>query len=352
MNNLLLVVPEGQSADAEPQSLNPEQVRAMNQELRTIIATQIEGKMYSRGLRENPQRDAIISHIYGRYLACENKPNENLFDEKSIVKVLEQAKKLAHLAKLINGDLGSEVLADLYKRTNISELLQQQSRVQDEDFSLSPESLLIDQKERGSYNRFWDDTFSKQIAKPTDAHEPERISQMTGVPLDELEVFAPGALPMNNKYFRATGTRWKPRPLSQITTVVCHESAGPTLAGAISTLQSRGLSYHFIIDKDGTIYQLQPIGVRAAHARGPGNQGGIGVCLVGGGSREVFGRATSAQQNSLAALTNKLKEKVPTLKNVMLHKEVSCNCTDCNAAGADMNQLAQRTGLEYNPNAL
>lgn len=78
------------------------------------------------------------------------------------------------------------------------------------------------------------------------------------------------------------------RPLGiRVNTVVLHASAGSTLEGAISTLRNRGLSYHFLIDKDGTVWRGCPVLGQADHAgesEGPqgkyANRYSIGVCFV------------------------------------------------------------------------
>lgn len=45
-----------------------------------------------------------------------------------------------------------------------------------------------------------------------------------------------------------------------------HYSAGSSLSGAITALKNRGLSYNFLIDKDGSIHQARPFNRRSSHA--------------------------------------------------------------------------------------
>lgn len=332
----------------------PAEVKQMNQELRQLVLERIENRMHSRGLRANKDRDALVSQIYTRYLECKGNPDENLFDAKAVRTMLEATKKLAALADLIDGKNGSTELGSLMTTTDMAKLLQSREHSDDTEFWLTPESLLLEQKLNSTYKNFWNDTFTKQVAAPTNHYEPEKIAELAGIPSKDVKIFDSSSFASNDRLLFSTGkeNRWAKRPMSQVHTIVVHESAGPTLDGAISTLKQRGLSYHFIIDKDGTVYQLQPIDRKAPHARKDGNDHAIGICLIGGGKNDQFGKATDAQQKSLAGLCGGLKAKQPTLHNVMLHKEVDCCCTDCHAAGADMNLLSQRTGLSYNPDAL
>lgn len=48
--------------------------------------------------------------------------------------------------------------------------------------------------------------------------------------------------------------------------ITLHYSAGSTLSGAVSTLRSRRLSYHVLIDVDGTPFQTRPFTIKAVHA--------------------------------------------------------------------------------------
>ena len=52
--------------------------------------------------------------------------------------------------------------------------------------------------------------------------------------------------------------------------VTIHYTAGFTLEGAKAALLRKGLSYHYIVDKDGTVYMMvDPFKYGAAHAGGP-----------------------------------------------------------------------------------
>jgi hypothetical protein len=71
--------------------------------------------------------------------------------------------------------------------------------------------------------------------------------------------------------------------------VIWHWSAGSTLGGAISTLNQKKLSYHYLIDRDGTVHQLVDENRTAYHSSGGGvlqgvslvNFKSIGICCIG-----------------------------------------------------------------------
>lgn len=56
------------------------------------------------------------------------------------------------------------------------------------------------------------------------------------------------------------GSLSKPRYL------ICHYTAGGSISGSLETLKANGTSYHVLIDRDGTLYQVAPFDVSAAHA--------------------------------------------------------------------------------------
>ena len=68
-------------------------------------------------------------------------------------------------------------------------------------------------------------------------------------------------------YFRSDNKKSNlPREVSKIDTVVLHWTGGSSAEGAIRHLFGNGNSYHFIIEKDGTIIQCKPILEKANHA--------------------------------------------------------------------------------------
>ena len=84
-------------------------------------------------------------------------------------------------------------------------------------------------------------------------------------------------------------TQWlASRPRTRpCTTVVLHATAGSSLSGALSALKARELSYHYLIEKDGTVTKCVPYQRVAFHAgdsvgpNGPGvNSYSVGISFV------------------------------------------------------------------------
>ena len=109
------------------------------------------------------------------------------------------------------------------------------------------------------------------------------------------------------------------RANSTINTVVLHHTAINTFAGSISTLRSRGLSYHYLIDRDGLAVSTVPTPNVARHAAGA-NRASIGISLVGGATPDW---APSAQQwEATKRLLRRLAASYPSLRYVMGHGDI------------------------------
>ena len=91
---------------------------------------------------------------------------------------------------------------------------------------------------------------------------------------------------------------------------ILHHTDGTTLESALQTLRARNLSYHTIIDVDGTEHKLVPFNVVASHARGVNNIS-IGVALVG---RFQFNPPTDAQLVKLYNLTGRIQKTYPQIE--------------------------------------
>lgn len=119
--------------------------------------------------------------------------------------------------------------------------------------------------------------------------------------------------------------RTRTRP---ITGIILHATAGGTLAGALSTLRLRGLSYHFLIDKNGEITKACPYTKVAFHAGksegpdGPNCNGHtIGISMVNrNDGKDPY---PQAQVAACVDLCKELAASVPTLKWLACHYSVS-----------------------------
>ena len=138
-------------------------------------------------------------------------------------------------------------------------------------------------------------------------------------------------------------------------TVVLHATAGSTLAGAVSTLRQKGYGYHFLVEKDGTVWKGAPYLRQVAHAgvstgpRGPGaNRHSIGICWVNlNDGRDPI---TADQLESAAKLLLELREGIAGLRWLTTHwaitvkRDGSARKTD--PRGVDVPRLAAFAGLE------
>jgi N-acetylmuramoyl-L-alanine amidase len=109
--------------------------------------------------------------------------------------------------------------------------------------------------------------------------------------------------------------------------IVEHYTAGMTFSGAWGTFASNsphdgelpGTCAHFIVDRDGTIYQLVPLGIRCRHAIGM-NWTAIGIEHVGTSDKMVLG--DHAQMRSSLRLTLWLMQTYGiNIGNVIGHNE-------------------------------
>lgn len=145
----------------------------------------------------------------------------------------------------------------------------------------------------------------------------------------------------------------KPRT-EPITTVVLHATAGSSLAGAVSTLRAKGLGYHYLIEKDGTVHKGCATSRNCGHAGksvGPDgefcNGYSIGVAFVHPNNGSAISEA--AIQASIELLAA-LKAAIPTLRYVTTHYaitvEPSGRYRKSDPRSCPVELIAEKTGLE------
>jgi N-acetyl-anhydromuramyl-L-alanine amidase AmpD len=100
--------------------------------------------------------------------------------------------------------------------------------------------------------------------------------------------------------------------------VILHHTAGGTVQGAVSALRNRGLGYHYMIDKDGTVYEFAEAHRYMAHAY-RANRGTLGIAFIGGGK---YGAANACQLSAVVELLEQLKLNYPSITEVTGHKHV------------------------------
>ena len=101
------------------------------------------------------------------------------------------------------------------------------------------------------------------------------------------------------------------RGRDQIDLIVLHHTGSSTFKGAYDTFIQRGLSVHYIVDKDGTIYYLTPENKIAWHAKNY-NTRSIGIEIVNtGNANDLY---TSAQYDAIRQLIQEIVPRYPNLK--------------------------------------
>ena len=148
--------------------------------------------------------------------------------------------------------------------------------------------------------------------------------------------------------------RWR-RPYM----VILHHTAGGTLKGAEDTLIKRGLGYHYMIDRDGVVYEYVKPHKKTFHAYKFAT-GTIGVSFVGGG---VHGEVTKAQKESAVQLLKIIKNDYPSVKYVTGHKHADprgwkidprwpgepADGINWEIDKIEMKSIEFRTGLKFRP---
>jgi hypothetical protein len=109
--------------------------------------------------------------------------------------------------------------------------------------------------------------------------------------------------------------------MKKVEGAVIHHTGGGSMSGAIETLKQRGLSYHYIIDKDGNVKQLIPGKGIGYHAESY-NVNTFGIALVAADDSKV----TAAQIAASISLNAKLASTYNyDPKKVFGHGEISKN---------------------------
>lgn len=141
--------------------------------------------------------------------------------------------------------------------------------------------------------------------------------------------------------------------------IVLHHTAGGTLKGAEATLAIKELGYHYMITKNGTVYEYVPANRLTFHAY-KNNMGTVGVSFVGGGK---YGPATPEQIASTVQLCKILKQDFPSIKQITGHKHVDprggkidprfkgepANGIDLDIDAEQMKKIAKACDLEFYP---
>lgn len=123
---------------------------------------------------------------------------------------------------------------------------------------------------------------------------------------------------------RREGVQYAQRPESKITGLVWHHTAGPEQQPLHSIAEYHvrvrrwpGIGYHFAIDSDGAVFQMQAVTTVSYHAY-MNNTANIGIVLIGDYDKA---QPSEKMRRSVAALMAFLKKRYST-SHVYLHREI------------------------------
>jgi hypothetical protein len=131
-----------------------------------------------------------------------------------------------------------------------------------------------------------------------------------------------------------SGSQGQPRKTTD--GAIFHHTGGRSLSGAIATLKSRGLGYHYMIDRDGSIVPYMPDNTVAYHA-GPtdknpkfGNWNTIGIAALANNNEDL----TQEQLRAAVQLNRNLASKFGySSQNVFGHGSVTSRKSADEGAG-------------------
>jgi N-acetylmuramoyl-L-alanine amidase len=130
-----------------------------------------------------------------------------------------------------------------------------------------------------------------------------------------------------NREHRSPHHKARPKPP---TLVVIHASAGKSDAGDVSWIVNpkSGISYHYLVGRDGEVYELVSPDRIAYHA-GVSEWKGVKHCntysigVSWSNRHDGAEPLTGAQLKAMRELLDFLKAKHPTLKEAVTHKDVA-----------------------------
>ncbi|HKK77087.1 MAG TPA: peptidoglycan recognition family protein [Saprospiraceae bacterium] len=148
---------------------------------------------------------------------------------------------------------------------------------------------------------------------------------------------------LTGKLPRGKGKSYEKRALEQIDRIVIHHSAtndGSPEAYALYHVETRGwpgIGYHFVIQKDGGIYQTNRLETISYHVSGQ-NTNSIGICLTGNYDQQ---QPPIAQLQACAQLIASLRQNFVQELTLRAHADFSAkSCPGKNINLEEIGRLA------------
>ena len=128
---------------------------------------------------------------------------------------------------------------------------------------------------------------------------------------------------VSSNYVGRLDSRSRPRS-AVVDRIILHHTGDSSAAQTFRALRNRGLSVHYIVDRDGTIHNPVTEDKMAYHAKG-WNARSIGIEIVNTGKADM--QYTNAQYNSIKDLINDIAVRWPSIKadnqHVLGHYQVT-----------------------------
>lgn len=120
------------------------------------------------------------------------------------------------------------------------------------------------------------------------------------------------------------------KPFSKkVSLIVVHATAGASAMSTLNYLKDKQLSYHYIIERDGTIFVCAPRTHQAYHGglceNAPISQfvNGYSIGIAFANLNDNKEKITEEQERSFNALVGALTVKVPTIDTITTHKAIT-----------------------------
>ena len=146
------------------------------------------------------------------------------------------------------------------------------------------------------------DILKEAAAKEKEINIPEGLKV-------EPKTTTPG-IPTSSTYFGKLKVFNRPRNVV-VDTVILHHTGDDAAGKTFNTLKKRGLSVHYIIDRDGIIYYIVDESKMAQHAES-WNARSIGIEIVNTGRSNM--KYTDEQYNSIKSLIKDIESRWPSIK--------------------------------------
>ncbi len=145
-----------------------------------------------------------------------------------------------------------------------------------------------------------------------------------------------------NKYINSLASYPRNKPVVE---VILHDTVTNSVKTTVQVLTQRGLAYHYLIDKDGEVYELQAPERMTYHAKGY-NTDTIGCAFVCGGA---FGPPNDSQRESCVELLAYLKNRIPSIQFLSAHKfrSTSGKIDPEGVTDDDFKDMASKSGLIF-----